>query len=245
VTRKPAVYANHGHYIAEGWSTEPKESFKALADLLEARGVGPGAALLDVGCATGELLAHLATRFEGARLVGVDVADELVATARRLLPEAEFAQASALDLPAEHTGAFDTVTAMGCMSIFDEAEVETFWDNLFRAAKPGGLIVVFSPLNEHGVDAVIRHRKRLGGKAGPWEAGWNVFSTDTVAELVAARGGTLEFERFELPFDLAPREDPVRTWTLRTERRERQLTNGLKLLIDHYFTIVRTSGRTA
>ncbi len=238
MTRK-AAYANHGHYIAEGWRAEPKESFKALAALLEARGLGPGAALLDVGCATGELLGYLATRFEGARLVGVDVAEELVATARRLLPEAEFAHASALDLPSAYAGIFDAVTALGCMSIFDEDEVEAFWDNLFRAARPGGLIVAFSPLNEHGIDTVIRHRKRIGGRVGPWEAGWNVFSTETVAELVAERGGTLELERFELPIDLAPREDPVRTWTMRTEARERQLTNGLKLLIDHYFMIVR------
>lgn len=38
----------------------------------------------------------------------------------------------------------------------------------------------------------------------------------------------------EFIFDLKPKEDPVRTWTMRTETNERQLTNGLKLLIDHY-----------
>lgn len=239
MTPSGAAYANHGHYIAEGWSTEPKESFKALARIIAARAQAPGLRILDVGCATGELLGYLATQIELADLVGVDVTDDLLVAARARLPQATFDKASALALPEAFDSAFDIVTATGCMSIFDETEIDAFWDNLFRVARPGGLIVVLSPLNEFGVDAMIRHRKRRAGVAGGWETGWNIFAVETIRELVAARGGALELEPFRIPFALAPREDPVRTWTMRTEGAERQLTNGLKLLVDHSFMIVR------
>jgi SAM-dependent methyltransferase len=233
-----AAYRNHQHYIAEGWSREPKETFKALEAILRRKGRLSNLNVLDVGCATGELLGFLASRMERSHFTGVDVTEDLLGEGRRLAPFAEFRNASALDLPADFTGQFDLVCAIGCMSIFDEREVERFWDNLLRVGKRDGLVVALSPLNEHGVDVVIRHRKRLDDQLGNWETGWNVFSTATVQELIAARGATLELEPFELPFDIARKADPVRTWTISTDSQARQLTNGLKLLIDHYFMIV-------
>lgn len=233
-----AEYRNHAHYIAEGWSAEPKESFKELLGIV--RTEAPKAStILDVGCATGELLGFLSSQLPSAKCSGVDVTDDLLIAARRNLPAAEFVNASALDLPQRFTATFDLTCAIGCMSIFDETQIETFWSNLFRVTRPGGLIVVLSPLNEFGIDAMIRHRKRPNGKAANWETGWNVFSRETIGEIVEANGLSLQLKRFQLPIDLKPKDDPIRTWTIKTENRDRQLTNGLKLLVDHYFMIAK------
>ena len=232
------AYRNHQHYIAEGWSSEPKESFKALAALVAAAELPSGARWLDIGCATGELIGCLSGVFADFQFTGVDVTEDLLGVARKLLPEAEFVKASATVLPATMRGQFDVVTAIGCMSIFDDNEIGAFWDNLIGAAKPGGLVIVLSPLNEFGIDAIIRHRKRIAGVAGAWEAGWNVYSLETIKSLLTDRGCDVRFERFEIPFDLPRKPDPIRTWTMKTESRDRQLTNGLKLLVDHYFCVV-------
>jgi len=60
----------------------------------------PGA-ILDVGCGTGKLLKSARTRFPGARLVGVDAAEEMVKYAQASTPDRaiEFRQATAEDLP--------------------------------------------------------------------------------------------------------------------------------------------------
>jgi ubiquinone/menaquinone biosynthesis C-methylase UbiE len=60
----------------------------------------PGA-ILDVGCGTGKLLKSARTRFPGARLVGVDAAEEMVKYAQASTPDGaiEFRQATAEDLP--------------------------------------------------------------------------------------------------------------------------------------------------
>lgn len=234
-----AAYRNHRHYIDEGWKPQPKESFKALKGIIEDYKGLSGLNVLDVGCATGEFLGYLSTQTTDSRFAGVDVTSDLLDTGRRLLPDTDFKLASALGLPEEFLGAFDVVCAIGCMSIFDENQIETFWDNMLGAAKPGGLVVVLSPLNEFGVDTMIRHKKRMSGHPPLWETGWNIFSQETIREILEIRGAKLELLRFQIPFDLEPQDDPVRTWTIRTEKRDRQLINGLKLLIDHYFMVVR------
>jgi trans-aconitate methyltransferase len=234
-----AKYRNFGHYIGEGWSAEPKESFTALAAHIDAHGPQPSGEHLDIGCATGELIGFLSSRYPGLRSTGVDVFDELLSRARANVPAAQFVQASALSLPASFTGRFDLVTAVGVASVFDETEIETFWKNLLGAARPGALVAVLSPLNEFGVDTMIRHRKRRDGWPLAWETGWNVFAIDTIRELVASLGAELSIERFHFSGRLEPRPDPARTWTMATEKDPRQLTNGLKLLVDHYFMLAR------
>jgi trans-aconitate methyltransferase len=235
-----AKYRNFAHYIGEGWSTEPKQSFVALASHLETeRGRAPAGELLDIGCATGELIGYLGAQFPQLRCTGADVFDVLLDQARKNVAAATFVNASALALPDTLKGRFDVVTAIGVASVFDETEIETFWRNLLNAAKPGGTIAVLSPLNEFGVDTMIRHRKRRDGAPLPWETGWNVFAIDTIREIVESLGATIRIERFHFDGELKPRPDPVRTWTMATERDPRQLTNGLKLLVDHYFMIAR------
>lgn len=234
-----ASYANFGHYISEAWAASPKQTFRELAaHIARLRGADAAGNLLDVGCATGELVAYLSTVFPKLRATGADVFDPLLEEARKRVPSATFVKGSALELPRELRGAFDIVTAMGVMSIFDEREIAAFWENLLDAARPGGIVIVLAPLNEHGVDTMIRHRKRMGGRALGWETGWNIHAIETVAEILAARGRAVRFERFRFEGELAPRDDPVRTWTLATADNPRQLTNGLKLLVDHYFMIV-------
>ncbi|MGE0456269.1 MAG: class I SAM-dependent methyltransferase [Vicinamibacteria bacterium] len=235
MTPGPASYRNYEHYIREGWAEQPKRTFVRLADLLAAAQLPPSARLLDIGCATGELIKYLQARFPGFSFTGVDVFEPLLAEARQRVPEARFAASSALDLPVEMDSSFDAVTAVGVISLFDEVELPRFWQGLLRVIRPGGRILALGPLNEYGVDCMIRHRKRIGGKLGEWETGWNIHSRETVGEILEGRCRAWRFHDFQIDLDLARRADPVRTWTMRTEANERQLTNGLKLLLDLCF----------
>lgn len=65
----------------------------------ELLGVRPGAAIADVGCGIGTVLADLAAL--GARAIGVDSSDAMVREAARRVPEAELHVAAAAALPLE------------------------------------------------------------------------------------------------------------------------------------------------
>jgi SAM-dependent methyltransferase len=84
---------------------------RLAAPLLDAAGVRAGTRVLDVGCGTGVLSAAAAAR--GAEPLGADLAEGMLALARRRHPVLEFVRADAEALPVDD-GAFGAVVA-GCV----------------------------------------------------------------------------------------------------------------------------------
>jgi SAM-dependent methyltransferase len=70
-----------------------------------------GRSLVDIGCGTGALLAHLRRRDIDCRYTGIDIAAAMIERARRNFPGAAFAVASAPD------GRYDYAVAIGIHNI--------------------------------------------------------------------------------------------------------------------------------
>jgi SAM-dependent methyltransferase len=100
-------------------------------------------AVLDAGCGTGENALHVAAL--GLPVLGVDVAETALATARRNAAErgieAEFATADALDL-ARLGRRFDTVLDCGLFHTFDADERPRYAAGLASVTEPGGTVYV-------------------------------------------------------------------------------------------------------
>ncbi|HEY8964188.1 MAG TPA: class I SAM-dependent methyltransferase [Alphaproteobacteria bacterium] len=232
-------FKSYDHYIGEHNEAKPKVMVQKLLDMMHEDGVENAGACIDLGCASGEMLHFIRRDFPQMELAGIDLFDEFIQEAKARHPDIDFRTESALDLPTDMSGKYDVTTAFGLMSLFDETEISTFWDNVLRITKPGGLIYVLSPVNEYGVDMMIRHRKRIQKKLTDWESAWNIHSQETIRELLASKGQEVEFRPFQITMQLEPKEDPLRTWTMKTEKNDLQLTNGMKLLVNHYYMVVR------
>lgn len=221
-------------YLAEDRKHQPKESFKFLADcadsFLRSR---PQPRILDVGCATGDLLYFLASRYPQARLGGMDVMPELIERARAEVPAATFVEGNIYTgegVPAE---VFDAVLMSGVHSIFDQHE--PWLDQLLRLAGERGKVYIFGIFNPENLD--VRIKVRASGTEGPWQSGWNLLSKETVSAYLRTRGRAFRFHDWEIPIDLAPNpEDPLRSWTVRLANGRRQIVNGLQLI--HTFSVL-------
>jgi demethylmenaquinone methyltransferase/2-methoxy-6-polyprenyl-1,4-benzoquinol methylase len=102
-----------------------------------------GARVLDVACGTGDLSLTISERVARAEVTGLDFCRPMLDVARRKADERRravpFIEGDALALPFDE-GAFDAVTiAFGLRNL---ASVERGLSELFRVAKPGGLVCV-------------------------------------------------------------------------------------------------------
>ena len=112
--------------------------------IAEAADIRSGHAVLDVNCGTGTLALLLADRAgPGGRVVGTDLAEEMLEVARRKAGPAglEFINANAEDLPFDDT-AFDRVTSSLAVHEMNRRGRENALMEMRRVLADGGRLVV-------------------------------------------------------------------------------------------------------
>jgi len=108
---------------------------QAIDPLLDAAFVTSGSKVLDVGTGPGSIAATARNR--GAHATGIDYAEDMVRTARKLNPDIEFQLADAADLPFADES-FDAVV-MG-FTLFLIPRPEKALREAFRVLLPGGSV---------------------------------------------------------------------------------------------------------
>jgi SAM-dependent methyltransferase len=136
-----------------------REQIARQCDFIERRlGLRPGATLLDVGCGLGLHVLELASR--GYLGVGLDLSLPMLSRA------SEEAQSRSLRVNFLHSdmremsfdGAFDAVLCMGTtLGYFDEETNRRIVERLYRALKPGGVLLLDLVNRDH----VIRSQPNL------------------------------------------------------------------------------------
>jgi len=133
--------------------------------------VGPGAAILELGCGTGYVTERLADRFPAARIVGIDLAERMVAaTARRIGRRAtiELIVGDAEQHPWPE-GAFDAIVSSSTIQWFTHPQ--TTMARLARSLRPGGhmLHTAFGPGTFRELFALVEQveaERRLESRTG-------------------------------------------------------------------------------
>jgi len=238
-TDKLPRYVNYEHYITEGWSKEPKFTFLRVCDAAKSLRLS-SANVLDIGCATGEFIAYMESEFPEWKFTGLDIFADLIEKARAFLPKQTFVNCDYLSLDSSYDNTFDVITAIGVISLFSGDDLDAFWSKSAQLLKPGGSIIVLGPVNEFGVDMDLKHRKWVDGERRGWERGWSIPSRQSIELSVKEYFETYNFSPYEPQLDLEPKADPIRTWTVSYKGKKRQLTNGLKLLVDYNLILATT-----
>ncbi|MEW6435953.1 MAG: trans-aconitate 2-methyltransferase [Pseudomonadota bacterium] len=119
------------------------ERTRAARDLLAQVPVGDARLVYDLGCGPGNSTELLVRRFPGAKIVGIDGSDEMLAQARAILPEIDF---HAADL--RHWRPEQKADLLFANAVFqwipDHLDV---FENLLNALPPGGVLAVQMPDN--------------------------------------------------------------------------------------------------
>jgi ubiquinone/menaquinone biosynthesis C-methylase UbiE len=110
---------------------------RVVAPLLAAASVGAGARVLDVATGPGWVAAHAGER--GASVVGIDVAEAMIARARNAHPGLAFRRADAHELPFEDAS-FDAV--VGNLAVMHLSRPERALAEFARVLRPGGRLAL-------------------------------------------------------------------------------------------------------
>lgn len=133
---------------ADRWSDDSPGVIEAIRErdewLLRALRPAREGTVVDIGCGDGALAVMLdAAGMRPARLVGADILERRLETARRRAPWAEFVLASADDLPLED-GSAQAVVAMTLLSsLTDDWFRERIALEVDRVLEPGGRFLIY------------------------------------------------------------------------------------------------------
>ena len=223
--------ADEDIYLKEDRYDKPKEVQKFLAKIILQIPLSKEASLLDVGCATGEFIYYLKSQDPNMKLYGMDISEKMVLHARKMVKGTQFRIQSILNPPLWSGENFDFVVCNGVLSIFDDIEEQL--RNLIMTAAPDGRVLVSDQFNEDPIDLIMRYR-RASEAVGEWETGWNCFSQRTIENIARSFKKNVRWHEFRLPFSIDKGEDPMRSWTIKTEKNSHQIVVGTKQMISRY-----------
>ncbi|MBX2851247.1 MAG: class I SAM-dependent methyltransferase [Phycisphaeraceae bacterium] len=110
--------------------------------------IGPGASVLDVGCATGQITLDLAGRV--GQVLGIDLSSKMIEIARARREELGVTNASfeviAAEDPSLKPGTFDAITAYSLLHLVDDQPATL--RRLCELLKPDGVLIVELPCKE-------------------------------------------------------------------------------------------------
>ena len=143
-------------FDAQDWETYWESGRRQVRDLLDlARGAGPlGSGLaVEIGCGLGRLTRPLAGHFE--RVVGADIADEMLKIARRdaAAPNITYELLKPGERLPVDDGAADFVLSWTVFRHVSRSTFEGYLDEARRVLRPGGGLVFEAQIRESGARA--------------------------------------------------------------------------------------------
>lgn len=227
-------------YLNEDRYEEPKEIFKHLAGVIGDLGLPADAAVLDVGCATGEFLYYLRKSNPGFRCTGLEPSADMVERAKERVSDVEFVVGGLLDDDFFAERRFDLAICCGVIPYFRDLRPPL--KNLLAATKQGGAVTIFNSVNEDPIDTHLLYRS-ADAQDGPWLPDCT-YSKATYDKTLDSLGYAYKrsWHPFHMPFALPKQKDLIRAWTMPTEADPHQLTCGTQQLIDLQVLAIKVNG---
>ena len=178
---------------------------------LDAAGVAADSAVLDVCTGPGMLAAAALAR--GARVIGLDFSEQVIEVARHNVPDADFRQGDAQQLPFDDDHFDAVVCGYGVMHVPDPSKA---LGEMRRVVKTGGRIAISTweaPLPENGFGLLFGALKTHGNLEVPLPHGPNFFqfsAPDRMTDALDALGlSDIALERVEQTWELSQAGDLV------------------------------------
>ncbi|MFI5151665.1 MAG: class I SAM-dependent methyltransferase [Bacteroidia bacterium] len=217
------------YYLREEKREEPKEIFKFILEKASVFLDSKSAPVIaDIGCATGDFLYYIRSRYPQGIYSGLDYDHELIELAKKRMNFAKFNTIDIGDkdhLPA--AGQFDAIFMTGVHTYFED--LSTWSANLMSLLKKGGRAYVFGQFNPESIDVLTR--VRYPEKSNEFNTWGNLHSVYSVRKEFAKFNAEVNMSAFEITIDVARNtSDPLRSWTFKDDKGKRIIINGAQVV---------------
>lgn len=221
-------------YLVKNHPSEPKKHFVDKKNIIK-KYFKKKISLLDVGCASGDLISY----FDSINLIndatGIDYSQRLIREAKKenFKNPCTFLIKSAENFNLKKK--FDVIIASGVLCYFDNP-AKTI-KKISEHLKKNGIVILFDKFNFFNIDVLVKHRNNnLNTKFVP---GWNIHSINKIKESCFKYKLKIhKLIKFKLNFQLKKKKDAARSWIVNLNGKKK-LTNGLNLIYDHHFLILK------
>lgn len=221
-------------YLKDQRKQNTKEYFKFLLKILRKNKITQrkGVKIIDIGCATGELIYYLKNRFKNADFYGLDVHPKLIKFAKKDpdLKDVNFSVGNIINPPRKnHLNKYDVVLFIAVHSIWDDIDI--WFSKLKKYGKKGSSIYIFGLFNSNPIDTFVKIR-RSSSKNKNLEPGWNLISINTYKNYFKKKGvKNYKFHPWEIKINLPiNKKDLMRSYTQKLSNNKYQLTSGIGLI---------------
>jgi len=190
--------------------------------------------ILDIGCANGIFLRNLNVSFKNFSSLGVDTSSDMISLAKKnKISNIEFVKKDFMNL--KYKSYFDIITASGVLAFYDDYTKPI--NKMLSFLKQNSYLYIFGTFNTENIDTLVKFRNNY--TKSNWEKGLNSFSIKTISNFLRNKNLLFEFKRFNLPFKLKKKKNPIISYTLNKTKKSQVILNGANVRMELFYLVIK------
>jgi ubiquinone/menaquinone biosynthesis C-methylase UbiE len=190
--------------------------------------------ILDIGCANGIFLRNLNVSFKNFSSLGVDTSSDMISLAKKnKISNIEFVKKDFMNL--KYKSYFDIITASGVLAFYDDYTKPI--NKMLSFLKKNSYLYIFGTFNTENIDTLVKFRNNY--TKSNWEKGLNSFSIKTISNFLKNKNLLFEFKRFNLPFKLKKKKNPIISYTLNKTKKSQVILNGANVRMELFYLVIK------
>lgn len=190
--------------------------------------------ILDIGCANGIFLRNLNVFFKNFSSLGVDTSSDMISLAKKnKISNIEFVKKDFMNL--KYKSYFDIITASGVLAFYDNYTKPI--NKMLSFLKQNSYLYIFGTFNSENIDTLVKFRNNY--TKSNWEKGLNSFSIKTISNFLRNKNLLFEFKRFNLPFKLKKKKNPIISYTSNKTKKSQVILNGANVRMELFYLVIK------
>ena len=190
---------------------------------------------LDIGCANGNFINSISNYYKNASFYGIDISNKLISLAnkKKVNINVSFERANIDSYVAKKK--FDIIQLSGVLSNYNDFKKPLI--KCLKMTKKNGLLIIFGCFNSRNVDTITKVRNNYNNSK--WQNGLTSYSIHTVGKFIEKSGYKFEFIRFQLPIDIKENINPIRSYTVKTNKNKKIILTGANIVNELFHLIIK------